>query len=105
MAQGDITKEIENDRIEVVLKWNVQVRQATKLMEEQEDGSKKEISRSFFRHVVEPFWSVKGEDGKWTHTPTDISGQDADVKAVCNAVWTDSIKAEFKTWREAQPTL
>ena len=105
MAQGDITKEIENDRIEVVLKWNVQVRQATKLMEEQADGSKVEISRTFHRSVLTPFQSVKGSDDNWTHTATDISGQDADVKAVCNAVWTDSIKAEFKTWREAQPTL
>tara|TARA_Y100001963_G_C6496450_1_gene315843 strand:+ start:258 stop:575 length:318 start_codon:yes stop_codon:yes gene_type:complete len=105
MAQGDITKEIENDRIEVVLKWNVQVRQATKLMEEQADGSKVELNRSFHRSVLTPFQSVKGSDGNWTHTATDISGQDADVKAVCNAVWTNSVKAEYKTWREAQPTL
>ena len=40
MAQGDITKELENDKIEVVQKWNIQVRQATKIMEEQADGSK-----------------------------------------------------------------
>ena len=105
MAQGDITKEIENDRIEVVLKWNVQVRQATKLMEEQADGSKVELNRTFHRSVLTPFQSEKGSDGNWTHTATDISGQDADVKAVCNAVWTNSIKAEYKTWREAQPTL
>ena len=105
MAQGDITKEIENDRIEVVLKWNVQVRQATKLMEEQADGSKVELNRSFHRSVLTPFQSVKGSDGNWTHTATDISGQDADVKAVCNAVWTNSVKAEYRTWREAQPTL
>ena len=105
MAQGDITKEIENDRIEVVLKWNVQVRQATKLMEEQADGSKVELNRTFHRSVLTPFQSENGSDGNWTHTATDISGQDADVKAVCNAVWTNSVKAEYKTWREAQPTL
>ena len=45
MAQGDITKEIEYDKIEVVSTWNIQVRQATKIMEEQSDGSKKEITR------------------------------------------------------------
>ena len=105
MAQGDITKEVENDRIEIVLKWNIQVRQATKLMEEQADGSKVELNRSFHRSVLTPFQSLKGSDGNWTHTATDISGQDADVKAVCNAVWTNSVKAEYKTWREAQPTL
>ena len=42
MAQGDMTKEIEYDKIEVVNTWNIQVRQATKIMEEQADGSKKE---------------------------------------------------------------
>ena len=102
MAQGDITKEIENDRIEVVLKWNIQIRQATKLMEEQADGSKAEISRTFHRSILIPFQSDKESDGKWTQTPTDISGQDADVQAICNAAWTDSIKAEFKTWKETQ---
>ena len=47
MANGDITKEIEYDKIEVVLKWSVQVRKATKIMEEQSDGSKKR-TESFF---------------------------------------------------------
>ena len=32
MANGDITKEYENDKIEVVGTWNVQVRKATKIM-------------------------------------------------------------------------
>ena len=30
MANGDLTKETENDKIEVVAKWNIQVRKATK---------------------------------------------------------------------------
>ena len=58
MAQGDITKEIEYDKIEVVNTWAIQVRKATKIMEEQADGSKKELTRSFHRHVVNPFNSV-----------------------------------------------
>ena len=45
MANGDITKEYENDKIEVVSTWNIQVRKATKIMEEQSDGSKKELTR------------------------------------------------------------
>ena len=102
MAQGDITKEIEYDKIEVVLKWNIQVRQATKIMEEQADGSKKELTRSFHRYVLQPFISEKDSDGKWTHTATDISGEDADVKAVANAVWTDTVKANYKKFRESQ---
>ena len=102
MAQGDITKEYENDKIEVVSTWNIQVRKATKIMEEQSDGSKKELTRSFHRHVLQPFSSVKGSDDKWTHTATDISGEDADVKAVATAVWTDTVKANYKTFRESQ---
>ena len=102
MAQGDITKEYENDKIEVVSRWNIQVRKATKIMEEQSDGSKKELTRSFHRHVLQPFRSVKDEDGKWTHTATDISGEDADVQAIANAAWTDDVKTAYKTFRESQ---
>jgi len=104
MANGDITKELENDKIEVVQKWNIQVRQATKLMEEQADGSKKELTRSFHRHVLTPFSSSKSGD-TWTHTATDISGEDADVKAIATAAWTDSVKAAYKTWAESQPRI
>ena len=104
MANGDITKEIEYDKIEVVATWNIQVRQATKIMEEQADGSKKEMTRSFHRHVLQPFISDKDEDGKWTHTATDISGEDASVKAIANAAWTDDVKTAYKTMVESQTT-
>ena len=102
MAKGDITKEIEYDKIEVVSTWNIQVRQATKIMEEQADGSKKELTRSFRRHVLTPFTSGKDSDGKWTHTATDLSGEDASVKAIAEAAWTDSVKTAYKTFRESQ---
>ena len=121
MAQGDITKEIEYDKIEVVNTWNIQVRQATKIMEEQADGSKIELSRSFHRHVLQPFSSAYktklNSDGKttspdldadgkmqWTHTPTDLSGEDASVKAIAEAAWTDTVKANYKTFTESQTT-
>ena len=102
MAQGDITKEIEYDKIEVVSQWNIQVRKATKIMEEQADGSKKELTRSFHRHVLQPFNSIKGSDGKWTHTATDLSSEDAKVKAIAETAWTDDVKTAFKTWAESQ---
>ena len=102
MANGDITKEIEYDKIEVVQTWSIQVRQATKLMEEGSDGSKTELSRGFHRHVLFPFNSEKAEDGSWTHTPTDISGEAASVQAIANAAWTDDVKAAYKAMREAQ---
>ena len=101
MANGDITKEYENDKIEVVGTWNIQVRMATKIMEEQADGSKKELTRSFHRHVLHPFNSTKDGD-TWTHSATDISGEDADVQAVATAVWTNTVKANYKTFRESQ---
>ena len=101
MAQGDLTKEIEYDKIEVVSTWNIQVRKATKVMEEQADGSKKELTRSFHRHVLVPFSSSKSGD-TWTHTATDISGEDASVQAIANAAWTDSVKTAYKAFRETQ---
>ena len=101
MAQGDLTKEIEYDKIEVVSTWNIQVRKATKVMEEQADGSKKELTRSFHRHVLVPFSSSKSGD-TWTHTATDLSGEDASVKAIAEAAWTDSVKTAYKTFRESQ---
>ena len=102
MAQGDLTKEIEYDKIEIVMQWNIQVRKATKMMEEQSDGSKKELTRTFNRHVLVPFQSVKGSDDKWTHTATDISKEDASVQAIANAAWTDTVKANYKAFRESQ---
>jgi len=102
MAQGDITKEIEYDKIEVVSTWNIHVRKATKIMEEGAGGVKTELSRSFHRHALQPFDSVKAEDDSWTHTATDISGEHASVQAIANAAWTDDVKAAYKAMREAQ---
>ena len=102
MANGDITKEIEYDKIEVVNTWTIQVRQATKIMEEQADGSKKELNRSFHRHSLQPFISSKDSDGKWTHTATDLSEEDAKVKAIAESAWDDDTKTAFKTFRETQ---
>ena len=102
MANGDLTKTIEYDRIEVQSTWNIQVRAASVVSEEQADGSKAEISRSFHRHVLTPFFSSVDADGDWTHTATDISGEAASVQAIANAAWTDDVKAAYKAMREAQ---
>ena len=105
MAQGDLTKVIEYDKIEIVLTWNVQVRKATIIMEEQADGSKKELNRTFERMVFQPTESSyeKDSDGKitWTHTDTDMSGQDATVRAIAAAAWTDTVKSNYNAWVEA----
>ena len=102
MANGDLTKTIEYDRIEVQSTWNIQVRAVTVVSEEQADGSKAELSRNFHRHVLQPFNSVKADDDSWTHTATDISGEAASVQAIANAAWTDDVKAAYKAMREAQ---
>jgi len=92
-----IIKTTEVPKIEVVGTWNIQVATDTVI---KEDGT--EISRSRHRHVLAPFLSSKDADGKWTHTATDISGEEASVQAIANAAWTDTIKAAYKTWAEAQ---
>jgi hypothetical protein len=92
-----ITKTIEIPKIEVVASWNIQV--ATDTVIKEDDVV---IGRSRHRHVLVPFTSSKDEDGKWTHTDTDISGEDASVQAIANAAWTDAVKASYKTWAESQ---
>ena len=92
-----ITKEAETPKIEVVGSWNVQVATDTVI---KEDGT--EISRSRHRHVLQPFSSSKDADDKWTHTATDISGEDSMVQAIATAAWTDTVKANYKTFMEAQ---
>ena len=86
-----ITKTTENDKIEVVNKWNVQVRNATVI---KEDGV--ELTRSFHRKVLTP-GALKGGNGadKDTLVDTDISGEDADVQAICNAAWTSQVKTDY----------
>jgi len=84
-----ITKTLENDKIEIVQKWNVQVRTATVI---KEDG--KELTRSFHRKVLTP-GTLDASDNL---VDTDISGEDADVQAICNAAWTTQVKADYKAF-------
>ena len=81
-----ITKSTENDKIEVVNKWNIQVRKATII---KEYGT--ELSRTFHRHVLVP-GTLDASDNL---VATNISGEDADVQAICNAAWTSQVKTDF----------
>ena len=91
-----LTKEITNDKIEVVGDFKfVQVRTATIV---KEDG--KELSRSFKRKVWVP---GQLQDGTTNYVNTDISTADADVQAICNASWTQSVKDAHKDWLIANP--
>jgi hypothetical protein len=87
-----LTKTQENDKIEVVNKWNVHVRTATVI---KEDGT--ELNRSFHRKILVP-GTLKGGDGsdKDDLVDTDLSSEDADVKAIAEAAWTTQVKADYK---------
>ena len=91
-----ITKEIVEDKIEIVGEHkNIQIRTATVI---KEDGT--EISRSFHRKVLECITSSY-DGSSWTHTDTNVSGESAEVQAICNAVWTTTIKNAKKAANEA----
>tara|TARA_B100000519_G_scaffold28570_1_gene20087 strand:+ start:563 stop:874 length:312 start_codon:yes stop_codon:yes gene_type:complete len=96
MAEGDLTKENIIDRMEVYGSWSISIRTSIRVSEEQADGSKKVVSNSFHRASLEPFESNKLADGSWEHTPTDLSNEEAKVKAMAEALWTDDVKEAYK---------
>ena len=55
-----------------------------------EDGE--ELSRKYHRHTL----SCGTLDADNNLVNTDISGEDSEVQAVCNAVWTDAIKTSYR---------
>ena len=84
-----LTETQENDKIEIVSKWNIQVRNATII---KKDGV--ELTRSFHRKVLTP-GTLDSSDNL---VDTDISGEDADVQAIANAAWTTQVKADYKAF-------
>ena len=79
-----ITKELIEDKIEIVGEFkNVQVRTATVI---KEDGV--ELNRSFHRHSL--------------NCLDDITGESSEVQAICNAVWTDELKASYQEFLDSQ---
>ena len=79
-----ITKETQIAKIEVVGDYKaVQIATDTVI---KEDGV--EISRSRHRKVV--------------HPDQDITGEDAEVQAVCNAVWTQAVRDAWTAFQTAQ---
>ena len=81
-----LLKEVVIDKIEVIENGAVQVRQVTRIME---DGV--QLSSSYHR---------------WSLTPgQDISDQDVRVQAVCSAVWTPEIIADYQTFIQSSSLL
>ena len=86
-----LTKETIVDKIEVLEMGQVQVRTATRILE---DGV--QLSQAYHRHVVEP--STKAS-GSWADT--DISLEDARVQAVATATWTSAVKTAYQNMVDA----
>ena len=90
-----LTESIEYDKIEVVGQYKaVQVRKATVI---KKDGT--ELTRSFEIFVLNP--GTLDESNNLVDNPLDKEpdGTTAiadEVKAVCNAVWTTSVKDAWK---------
>ena len=79
-----LTEETVQDKIEVVGDYKiVQVRTATVI---KRDGV--EISRSFHRHVVAP--------------NADITGESAEVQAICTTVHTQAVKDAYAAYLASQ---
>ena len=85
-----LTETIEYDKIEVVGVYSaVQVRKATII---KRDDVEIPGSRSFERYVL----NAGLLDASNNLVDTDISGEPAKVQSICNAVWTDDVKAAWK---------
>ena len=83
-----LTKTIEYDSISVTQPYSaVGVRKATVI---KEDGV--ELSRSFERYVLTP----GNLDDSDNLVDTDLSGEPAEVSAICTAAWTSDVKAAWK---------
>ena len=83
-----LTETTEYDKIEIVGIYKaVQVRKATVI---KKDGV--ELTRSFERYVLQ----AGTLDGNDALVDTDISSEPAEVQAICNAVWTQSVKDAWK---------
>ena len=84
-----LTESTENDKIEVVNRWNIQVRKATII---KKDGV--ELTRTFQRKTLTP----GNLDASDNLVDTNLSQEDADVKAIAEAAWTTQVKADYKAY-------
>ena len=90
-----LTETTEYDKIEVVGMYKlVQVRKATVI---KKDGA--ELTRSFERFVLDPGTLDSGDnlvDNPLTKEPDGTTDIADEVKAVCTAVWTGTVKVAWK---------
>jgi hypothetical protein len=87
---------IEYDKIEIVSQYKyVQVRKASVI---KKDGV--EITRSFQRYVLDP-GTLDGDDNLVDNPllkePDGVTDIPDEVKAICTAAWTPTVKVAWKT--------
>jgi len=82
----ELTKEIKNDRIEIVYTYNsypvIQVRTATMIKEDDEV-----ISKNYHRHILNP--------------DANISGESDEIKRIATAVFTASVKTAYQDYLDS----
>ena len=91
-----LTESIEYDKIEVVGPYKaVQVRKATVVKKDD-----KELARSFERYCLQCGTLDNDDnliDNPLTKEPDGVTDIPDEVKAICSAVWTPTVKVAFKT--------
>jgi hypothetical protein len=80
-----LTKQVVIDQITVTENGIVLYREATRIME---DG--KQLSQTYHRSTLTPI--------------QDLTGQPANVVAICNAAWTPEVVAAYRAQVAAQQT-
>ena len=78
-----LTKETVVDQITVTENGTVLYREATRIME---DG--KQLSQTYHRTILTP--------------DQDLTGQPANVVAICNAAWTPEVRQAYETFKAEQ---
>ena len=90
-----LTESIEYDKIEVVGQYKaVQVRKATVI---KKDGT--ELTRSFERFVLDPGTLDESDnlvDNPLDKEPDGTTAITDEIKAICTAVWTTTVKDAWK---------
>ena len=90
-----LTESIEYDKIEVVTQYkHVQVRKATVIKKDDV-----ELTRTFHRYVLDPGTLDASDnlvDNPLDKEPDDTTAIADEVKSICTAAWTTSVKDAWK---------
>ena len=90
-----LTKEIKQDKIEIVTDYkHIQIREQTTVKED--DAV---ISRAYTNGYVLTCGKIDASDN---FIDTDLSSESDEVKSLANILWTDDVKAAWKTFQDNQ---